>query len=87
MEPKDPGDDTCGGSLEQDSHDEIKEAALWSWTLASQVRSQAGLERKKQTGLQQEESSSSDPFSFSEEPGEGNSRRCEQRVPEGLLSH
>uniref|UniRef100_A0A8C2NDI1 Myb-like domain-containing protein n=1 Tax=Capra hircus TaxID=9925 RepID=A0A8C2NDI1_CAPHI len=77
MEPKDPGDDTCGGSLEQDSHDEIKEER--SVELDTGFPSEEPgrpREGKKQTGLQQEEerSQAAQTLSASQEPpGEGNS--------------
>ncbi|KAM9690604.1 GON-4-like protein isoform 1-T4 [Dama dama] len=76
-EPKDPGQDTCGGSLEQDSHDEIKEEhSVELDTGFPSGESSGPREGKKQTGLQQEEerSQAAQTLSASQEPpGEGNS--------------
>uniref|UniRef100_A0A8C6CZP5 GON-4-like protein n=1 Tax=Moschus moschiferus TaxID=68415 RepID=A0A8C6CZP5_MOSMO len=77
MEPKDPGEDTCGGSLEQESHDEIKEEH--SVALDTGFPSEESIgprEGKKQTGLQQgeERSQATQTLSASQEPpGDGNS--------------
>lgn len=85
MEPKDPGDDTCGGSLEQDSHDEIKEER--SVELDTGFPSEEPgrpREGKKQTGLQQEEerSQAAQTLSASQEPpGEGNSGDVSKESP------
>ncbi|XP_043310179.1 GON-4-like protein isoform X2 [Cervus canadensis] len=75
-EPKDPGQDTFGGSLEQDSHDEIKEEhSVELDTGFPSGESSGPREGKKQTGLQQEErSQAAQTLSASQEPpGEGNS--------------
>ncbi|KAB0386989.1 hypothetical protein FD755_001945 [Muntiacus reevesi] len=75
-EPKDPGQDTCGGSLEQDSHDEIKEEhSVELDTGFPSGESSGPREGKKQAGLQEEErSQAAQALSASQEPpGEGNS--------------
>ncbi|XP_057582037.1 GON-4-like protein isoform X7 [Hippopotamus amphibius kiboko] len=77
MEPKDPGEDISGGSLEQDGCDEIKEEHSVELDAGFPSEESSGSrEVKKQAVLQQEEERSQPaktPSASQEPPDEGNS--------------